>query len=94
MLDVVVEGSKFRGFGHTWDVEREQRGLLSGDRTLGSRQGSGVAFSSAQPHPWVRVDTSGFLQTSFVCSLQTKCLQMFNLEHKCSRSGVVTLYYR
>ena len=72
---MVVEGSKFRGFGHTWDVEREQRGLLRGDRTLGSRQGSGVAFSSAQPCPWVRVDISSvFLQTSFVCSLHI-CVQ-------------------
>lgn len=72
---MVVEGSKFRGFGHTWDVEREQRGLLRGDRTLGSRQGSGVAFNSVQPCPWVRVDIfSVLLQTSFVCSLHI-CVQ-------------------
>lgn len=63
-------------FEHTLDDGREQRGLLSGDRTLGSRQERGMVYSSAQPPPWVRADASPsvFPQTSFLCSLYV-CVQ-------------------
>lgn len=42
-LEVVVEEMSSEAFGHARDDGREQRGLLSQEGTLGSRQGAGLA---------------------------------------------------
>lgn len=82
VLDVVVQGSKFR-VGHTWDVEREHRGLFwEGIEPWAQGRDQGVAFSSAQPCPWVRVDIS----------LSSFRPLLFALAYLCSRREVVTLY--